>query len=224
MLRLTFFALILAVASGCSQFGGLADEQQAQQRWVDQQQNLAGFKRWDLRARAALKLEGEAYNIGILWQQGERDFKMRLEAPFGQGVFRIVSDNGERYRLLPPRPASLLDDDFLELIRALEQEFDRYRARTKEAGKVGRAILVHVTTGRRVEAEASMAELAELATSSDLQIVESIVQRRQSFDPRTLMGSGKLQDLIFDLVGGYVGPAIGGECGGQRQNGAHRTV
>ncbi|MCP3978201.1 MAG: GTPase HflX [bacterium] len=108
--------------------------------------------------------------------------------------------DGERYRLLPPRPAAELDDDFLELIRALEQEFDRYRARTKVAGKVGRAILVHVTTKSRAVAEASMDELAELAASSDLQIVERVVQRRSSFDPKTLMGSGKLQDLIIHAL------------------------
>ena len=108
-----------------------------------------------------------------------------------------VSADGERYRLFPPRPASGVDEDFLELIRALEQEFDRHMQRTKVAGKVGRAILVHVTTGSRGSAEASMNELAELAASSDLHVIERVVQRRQSFDPRTLMGSGKLQDLII---------------------------
>jgi GTP-binding protein HflX len=111
-----------------------------------------------------------------------------------------ISADGERYRLFPPRPASLLDQDFLELIRALEREFDRYRDRTKVAGKVGRAILVHVTTGSRSRAESSMDELAELAASSDLQVVERIVQRRASFDPRTLMGSGKLEDLIIQAL------------------------
>jgi len=111
-----------------------------------------------------------------------------------------ISSNGDRFRLFPPREAARLDDDFLELIRALEREFDRHMERTKVAGKVGRAILVHVTTGGRAEAEASMDELVELATSSDLQIVERVVQRRQSFDPRTLMGSGKLQDLIIHAL------------------------
>jgi len=111
-----------------------------------------------------------------------------------------VRSNGERYRLFPPRPASQIDDDFLELIRALEREFDRHMERTKVAGKVGRAILVHVTTGSRAAAEASMDELAELAASSDLQIVERITQRLQSFNPRTLMGAGKLQDLIIDAL------------------------
>ena len=111
-----------------------------------------------------------------------------------------IAEDGERYRLFPPRPTGLLDDDFLELIRALEQEFDRHFDRTKVAGKIGRAILVGVTTGTRAEAEASMDELSELASSSDLEVAERIVQRRPRFDPRTLVGSGKLQDLIIHAL------------------------
>ncbi|HZN53983.1 MAG TPA: GTPase HflX, partial [Candidatus Polarisedimenticolaceae bacterium] len=108
----------------------------------------------------------------------------------------VVAD-GERYRLFPPRPASRLDDDFLDLIHALEEEFERTRTRTRVAGKDGRAILVHVTTGSRVAAEESIDELEELATSSGLGVVDRIVQRRQQFDPRTLMGAGRLEDLII---------------------------
>jgi GTP-binding protein HflX len=105
-----------------------------------------------------------------------------------------ISADGERYRIFPPRPASLIDDDFLDLIRALEREFDRHRERTKVAGQVGGAILVHVATGNRgAGPEASMDELAELALSSDLRVVERIVQRRKTYDPKTLMGSGKLR-------------------------------
>ena len=126
--------------------------------------------------------------------------RRRLRRRRRQRQVEDVSANGERYRLFPPRPASLLDDDFLELIRALEEEFDRRMARTKIAGKVGRAILVHVTTSGRPEAEESMDELAELAASSDLAVVGRIIQRRQSFDPKTLMGAGKLQDLIIHAL------------------------
>ena len=108
----------------------------------------------------------------------------------------VVAD-GERYRLFPPRAASLVDDDFLALIRALEEEFERRRRRTRAAGKEGRAILVHVTTERRSAAETSIAELEELAASSDLAVVDRIIQRRKAYDARTLMGAGRLQDLII---------------------------
>jgi GTP-binding protein HflX len=107
-----------------------------------------------------------------------------------------VTADGERYRLFAPRPASLVEEDFLALIGALEEEFDRRRERTRVAGKDGRAILVHVTTGSRAQAEASLSELGELAASADLQVVDRILQRRAAFDPRTLMGQGRLEDLI----------------------------
>ena len=113
----------------------------------------------------------------------------------GREIQDVVAD-GERYRLFPPRPASLVDDDFLELISALEEEFERTRKRTKVSGKSGRAILVHVTTGSRLAAEESMDELEELATSDGLGVVDRLVQRRQKFDAHTLMGAGRLEDLI----------------------------
>ncbi len=109
-----------------------------------------------------------------------------------------VGYDGERYRLFSPRSPSLVDEDFLALIGALEDEFERRRVRTRVSGKSGRAILVHVTTrAPRAQAEASMEELSELALSSDLAVVDRIIQRRPSFDPRTLMGSGRLEDLII---------------------------
>ncbi len=108
----------------------------------------------------------------------------------------VVAD-GERYRVFPPRPASELDEDFLELIRALEEEFERRRERTRQVGRAGRAILVHVTTASRAAAEESVEELDELAASSDLAVVDRIVQRRPAYDPRTLMGAGRLEDLII---------------------------
>jgi GTP-binding protein HflX len=113
---------------------------------------------------------------------------------------RDIEADGERYRLWPPRPAARIEENFLELIRALEQEFDRHLPRVKRARSSGRAILVHVTTGPRSRAEASMDELAELAESAELDVVERVVQRRAAFDPKTLMGSGKLQDLIIHAL------------------------
>jgi len=58
---------------------------------------------WNMYARAALRLEGAAYNIGIRWQrQREGRFMILLEAPFGQGVFRIDSSETGVYRLSLP--------------------------------------------------------------------------------------------------------------------------
>ncbi len=91
----------MAIA-GCSQLGGVSDRRQAQELWQQQQRALSAVDSWDMRARAAVKLKGEVYNIGIHWQREAGGFKMLLEAPFGQGVFRIVSSSADVYRLQLP--------------------------------------------------------------------------------------------------------------------------
>jgi outer membrane lipoprotein LolB len=102
LLRFLFLAYIAVVVAGCSQSGGLADRQQAQERWSVRQQALLDFDIWDIHARAAIKLKGEAYNIGIRWRRQAEHSMILLEAPFGQGVFRIESSAGGTYRLRLP--------------------------------------------------------------------------------------------------------------------------
>ncbi len=86
--------------AACSLPGKISDDQQA--LWESRQQILIQFDNWDIHARAALKLEGEAYNIGIRWQRDPKSSKILLEAPFGQGVFRIDSGSDGVYRLHLP--------------------------------------------------------------------------------------------------------------------------
>src|SRR6185295_381204 len=51
--------------------------------------------------------------------------------------------------------------------------------------------------GSLADAEESMAELAELATSAGVVVQDRIIQRRQAIDPRTVLGRGKLDELII---------------------------
>jgi GTP-binding protein HflX len=91
---------------------------------------------------------------------------------------------------------SQLDVDFVELINSLEEEIARNRRVARRAVARDRAILVGVTTGSVVEAEESMAELRELAASAGLVVQHEIIQRRSNVDPRTVLGKGKLDELI----------------------------
>src|SRR5205823_7911251 len=45
--------------------------------------------------------------------------------------------------------------------------------------------------------EESMAELYELATSAGIVVQDKIIQRRQAIDPRTVLGRGKLDELLI---------------------------
>jgi GTP-binding protein HflX len=68
----------------------------------------------------------------------------------------------------------------------------------RAVGAVERAILVVITASRgREETEYSTEELRELARSAGVEVVEVLVQSRPQPDPKTAIGSGKLQDLMI---------------------------
>jgi len=102
------------------------------------------------------------------------------------------------YEFLEPQIPSQLDTDFTSLVNSLEDEMARIRltARNRKTGR-DRAILVGVTTGDADEATESMAELKELAASADVLVLDTIIQRRPQIDPRTVLGKGKLDDLLI---------------------------
>ena len=101
------------------------------------------------------------------------------------------------YEFLEPNIASQLDTDFISLINSLENEMARNRgtARNRQTNR-DRVILVGVTTGHLSEAEESLAELEELALSADAVVLDKILQRRPKIDPKTVLGRGKLEELL----------------------------
>lgn len=85
--------------------------------------------------------------------------------------------------------------DLLATLDALEEEFNRKAAARTVSGKE-RAILVAVCLdGNRARAEASLAELKELARTAGVEVVDSVLQMKREADPRYLIGRGKLEDL-----------------------------
>ncbi|HET8734347.1 MAG TPA: GTPase HflX [Anaeromyxobacteraceae bacterium] len=91
-----------------------------------------------------------------------------------------------------------LDYDAVDGPLALEEEFARASALRRTGGRE-RAILVGVG-GRgkgRAEAEASLAELRELARTAGVEVIDASVQMRRDPDPRTLIGKGKLEDVLL---------------------------
>ncbi|HKQ99904.1 MAG TPA: GTPase HflX [Pyrinomonadaceae bacterium] len=109
-----------------------------------------------------------------------------------------LDSNGatQPYAFLEPQIPSQLDVDFLSLINSLEEEMARNRRAGRRAEARDRTILVGVTTGSMYEAEESMAELQELATSAGVVVLDSVIQRRPAIDPRTLLGRGKLEEIL----------------------------
>jgi len=102
---------------------------------------------------------------------------------------------GDLHRLVEAPSLYELEFDAQAEIGALEQEMARV-APVRAVGVEGRAILVGVHIGNRGAAEASLQELQELARTADVQVLDAILQGRREIDPRTLIGQGKLQEIL----------------------------
>jgi GTPase len=103
--------------------------------------------------------------------------------------------SGDLYNLSEAPSPYELEFDAQAQIAALEQEMARV-APVRAVGVAGRAILVGVHTGDRAAAEASLQELQELARTADVQVLDVVLQGRREIDPRTLIGEGKLEEIL----------------------------
>ena len=101
------------------------------------------------------------------------------------------------YQFLDPHLPGQLDVDFLELITALEAEMARNRGTRKASDTRDRALLAGITTSTLTDARESMDELRELATSGGLVVLDEVLQRRHKLDPATLIGKGKLSEIVI---------------------------
>ncbi|MGF1469720.1 MAG: GTPase HflX [Sandaracinaceae bacterium] len=121
-----------------------------------------------------------------------------LSVHYGHNV-PVPDDSDEApYRTYGPIPYGKLDVDPSALITALEEEFARAaRTRVVEA-KDGRAILVHVTDKQgAARADESLRELMELARTAGVEVADTVLQVRDRVDPKTVLGRGKLDEVVL---------------------------
>lgn len=107
--------------------------------------------------------------------------------PYGSDKkYEIMSSDFYRFEL-----------DFKGFVRALEDEMDRSRT-FDQKDKRERAILVSASTKPKYELEDSMDELEELAQSSDVIVLDTVIQRLKELNPKYLLGEGKLKELVIN--------------------------
>jgi GTP-binding protein HflX len=114
----------------------------------------------------------------------------------------LLPDNlGKRvWEIDPPSSLSYFDVDFLKWIQSLEDEFQRGQKSIPLKGAKEKAILISVSKENRENLENSMEELKELAESSGVFVIDSIIQRPQNISPTTRMGEGKLKELLVKCM------------------------
>jgi GTP-binding protein HflX len=89
--------------------------------------------------------------------------------------------------------------DFLPFIKSLEDEMERHRLFSPD-DKRERAILVSVSLNPKYKQEDSLEELKELVLSSEVLVLDSVIQRPKEINPRYLMGEGKIKELIINAL------------------------
>ena len=92
-----------------------------------------------------------------------------------------------------------LDVDVKILIEEIEEELRSVWQRGSETSD-DRAILVGAYTGKVDSARSAMDELAELARTAGLEVVDTVLQRRRSLDPKTVLGKGKIEELVLHAL------------------------
>ncbi|MBM4284153.1 MAG: GTPase HflX [Deltaproteobacteria bacterium] len=109
------------------------------------------------------------------------------------------AEDGRNWTILKADHVTRLKVDFDMLVTSLEEELARVGRADGDAGRE-RAILIGVSGKNRAAAEDSLAELTELAQSAGLAVAAAILQQRPRFDPRFLMGKGRLSELVIQAL------------------------
>jgi GTP-binding protein HflX len=88
-------------------------------------------------------------------------------------------------------------DHFIEL---LEESLLSRRTGFDVKDKRERAVLVSVSTASRYDQEDSVEELRELAASSNVIVLDTVLQRPKQINPKYLMGEGKVKELVINAM------------------------
>ncbi len=117
---------------------------------------------------------------------------------FYSARFSPESPNG--YELLEVERPGQYRYNFKVLTELIDEEFKKYLDNAKIASHKQRAILVGVYTfeeRRKRSPEDSINELKELCKTADVEPVEVVIQKRNKIESSSIIGSGKLKEIVF---------------------------
>ncbi len=128
--------------------------------------------------------------------------------PLGAGGDDTTGTGNKLYEVSGPEKFQRFTLDLGEFTRSLETEMGR--AVTRDVNDTReRAVLVSVVTGTRKaspssnimeEQKESLAELTSLAETGNIVVVHTLSQRPKKINPRYLLGTGKIKELIISAL------------------------
>ena len=97
-----------------------------------------------------------------------------------------------------PWPAA--EVPWLDVVRDLEGQLARAAPVADMVDARERALVVHVGPETTAEAEDCLDELEELARTARVEVLGRVIQRRRSIDRETVLGSGRLEQIITEAM------------------------
>ncbi|HWO12823.1 MAG TPA: GTPase HflX [Polyangiaceae bacterium] len=158
--------------------------------------------RLDLVCAVLITPEGEpqaltwAYNMPT--SEADEHGPAEGGSPNGSGNGQATAKS---YEIVGPRPYGQAQPHFGQLITSLEEEFAR-RGRARAVHRE-RAMLIHVgdkRAGAMNRAKSSLAELASLAETAGVSVVDRVIQLRDHIDPKLVLGRGKLEEVVMRAI------------------------
>jgi GTP-binding protein HflX len=114
------------------------------------------------------------------------------------------TDTTRPYEVVGPLPYGHQQPNFGELIASLEAEFREQRRARPVRAKDGSAILIHAGDKNGAHAmsraKSRLLELSSLAESAGVSVVDTVIQLRDRLDPRWVVGSGKLDEIVMRAI------------------------
>ena len=146
--------------------------------------------RLDLIGALEAKAEGEPGKIYIA--------HILPDPEFFKGA--ISNQEEKLFYFLKPCYVWELKENFLDLIKNLEDELERIRPLKEIDENKDRALLIFVKELKDIYLEERIEELKELARTAGVNVVGKVVQKRTSPDPRYVIGKGKLVEVMITAM------------------------
>ena len=110
------------------------------------------------------------------------------------------NETGQLCNVLKTQPFHQCSITFDQFIEELEAEMLQARGTHEIGHDRESAMLVSASSRSRVEQEDRLVELAELATSAGVTVIDRMAQRTPDSHQRYLLGSGKLKDVLIQTL------------------------